>query len=110
MYFRISHGSPFEGVGGKWNFVLSVPVQCIFTFNLLLNYFSSYPGLQSANDKSIYLIATEAWIFCGLAWLAMVFHMVVHFVKLVTNKIDAVTHHDSNLRIDITPQQVTMNF
>ena len=36
---------------------------------------------------------TGVWILCGLAWLTMLFHMVVHYVQIVTNKVDAVTHH-----------------
>lgn len=54
------------------------------------------PGQQSRDNEEIYRIVTEVWIFCGLAWLAMVFHMAVHFVQLVTNKIDAATHSENS--------------
>ena len=46
-------------------------------------YFTDHPP----EGSSIYKIVAGIWIFCGLAWLAMVFHMVIFFVRSLTNKI-----------------------
>lgn len=46
------------------------------------------PDNKSPQGSPIYKILIGLWIFCGLSWLAMVFHMVVFYIKLCPNKID----------------------
>ena len=60
----------------------------------------SVSGEQLQENKAVYKIVTGIWILCGLAWLTMLFHMAVHFVKLVTNKVDAATHHTNTTEGD----------
>lgn len=46
------------------------------------------PDQKSPDGSSIYKVIMGLWIFCGLAWVAMVFHMMVFYMKLLPNKID----------------------
>lgn len=46
------------------------------------------PDQKSPDGSSIYKVIIGLWIFCGLAWVAMVFHMMVFYMKLLPNKVE----------------------
>lgn len=46
------------------------------------------PDQNSPEGSTIYKMVIGLWIFCGLAWLAMVFHMAIFYMRTLTNKID----------------------
>lgn len=46
------------------------------------------PDQKSPEGNSLYKAMIGLWIFCGLAWLAMVFHMVIFYVRSLSHKID----------------------